>query len=101
MTMHCRERYYQRIANLPWKGQSLIDKQIWEDWEKTPEDKSWQNDIRMVDYLKSRYGHCKVKIRKSKDIMFIAMRDGKISNLYYIVTCFVPSQLNTFQAQKK
>tara|TARA_R110000868_G_scaffold320909_6_gene581938 strand:- start:1512 stop:1841 length:330 start_codon:yes stop_codon:yes gene_type:complete len=97
MTMHCRERYYQRIANLEWKGQSLIDKKIWEDWEATPENKSWQNNMRMVDYLKGRYGHCKIKIRQSKNLMFIASRDENISNLYYIVTCFKPSEFNSFQ----
>lgn len=97
MTNHCRKRYYERIAQLEWKGQSLIDRTIWTTFNETPENLSWQNDQRFVNYLKDRYGSCKFKIRQNKEIIFISKRDENIPNLFFIVTCFKPNHLNSFQ----
>lgn len=97
LTMHCRQRFYERIAGLPWKGQSLIDRQIWDHFLSTPENKSWQNNQRLVNYVKERYGSCKMKIWQSKEIMFVASRHETIPNLFYIVTCFKPNEFNSFQ----
>lgn len=97
LTNHCRKRFYERIAELEWKGQSLIDKNIMQCFHKTPENLSWQNNIKFVEYLKNRYGSCKLKIMQNNDIIFICKRDEKIPNLYFIVTCFKPNTMNSFQ----
>lgn len=100
-TNHFRQRYYERIIQQEWKGQSLIDSEISRVFYATPEHKSWQNNQYFVEYLKSKYGNCKVKIHLNDDIVFISRRDEKIVNLYYVVTCFKPTEFQSFFGKKR
>lgn len=90
-TMHFRQRVYERVFQEPWKGQSLRDKEIKEIFNNSVELLGWQNDIKMVDYFKSRYGHAKMKIFKYDKYIIVCKRDPDIPVLYWIMTVFEPS----------
>jgi len=91
-TRHMRQRYYERVAQLEWKGQSLIDCEIKKSFHESVEDKSWPNKTNFVDYVKKRYGNCKIKIHRNHNgYIFLSKRHDSISNLYFVVTVFYPN----------
>lgn len=96
-TSHLRQRYYERVLNLEWRGFSKHDNDLKRLFSTSIEQKSWVNDQNMVEYFKKKYGNCKVKLFKHTEtgLYFVCKRDESITNLFMIVTCFYGNPLNT------
>lgn len=90
MTMHFRQRFYERILKEEWKGQSLKDKELWSAFKSSKEILGWQNDTNMVDYFKEKYGSAKVRIFQYEDYILLCRRDKVLTNVFYLTTCFEP-----------
>ena len=89
-TFHFRQRFIERIKKETWNGFCPYDKEIRTLFNQSKEILGWQNDNYFVDYLKKKYGNCKMKIFFLKDmnLIFILKRDENITTLFYFTTCY-------------
>jgi hypothetical protein len=102
MTAHVRQRYYERVIAQEWRGICHHEKELWALFKRCQENKSWVNNEDFVDFLKAKYGNCKVKIFKDKTtgLVFICRRHETIVNLFFVTTCFYPKAGTIFSIEK-
>lgn len=89
LTQHVRQRFYERVLNEEWKGQSLKDKELITMFYDSKEMLGWQNNTHLVDYMRNKFGTTKIKLFKSENnFIFVANRHESIPNLFFIVTLY-------------
>lgn len=89
ITNHLRERYSERVLNLPYTGRlSEIDNSnLVKLLYSLKEEKSWVNNLNIVHYLRKKYGSDKIVILKHNEFWFIC-KESEIRNHYVVVTVY-------------